>query len=112
MRSHLHVRRADGVAEATLVGCPRFSAENGESIRGELLGLADEIGGARMVLDLGGVEYLSSTGLTVLLVLKKKLEAASARLTLSNLTPQVKELFSATHLGRFFDILERRPATA
>jgi anti-anti-sigma factor len=68
-------------------------------------------GGARDVLvDLGGVEYISSAGLRVLLVLAKRLRAERGRLVLCGLTPPVRQVFELAGFVPLFTIDPSREA--
>ena len=52
-----------------------------------------DTGERRFVIDMGGVEYISSAGLRVLLLLAKKLRAARGDLVLCALGPTVRQVF-------------------
>lgn len=58
----------------------------------------------QVVLDLSGVEYISSGGLRILLMLSKALTRTSARLKLCNLSPFVAEVFEISNFVSIFDI--------
>jgi anti-sigma B factor antagonist len=60
--------------------------------------------GMRLVLDFGGVEYLSSAALGRLINLKKKVEAARGKLTIRDLHPDLREVFRITRLDQVFEI--------
>ena len=62
--------------------------------------------GGPLLLDLGKVEYISSAGFRVLLLLARQAKNAGSRFALCALTPKVKQLFD---LGGFLDLL---PITA
>ena len=52
-----------------------------------------DTGERHLVIDLGGIEYISSAGLRVLLILAKKLKAAGGDLVLCALGPAVRQVF-------------------
>ncbi len=56
------------------------------------------------VVDLAAVTVMDSCGLSVLISLKKMLEAESARIRLSSLSPMIVRLFSITKLDKAFEI--------
>jgi anti-sigma B factor antagonist len=60
--------------------------------------------GQRMVIDLGGVEYLASSVLGKLINLKKRLGAGGGRLSLQHVHPDLVEVFRITRLDRVFDL--------
>ena len=55
-----------------------------------------------VVLDLGGVQYISSTGLRSLLVIGKELQERGGVLRLANLTPTVGQLFEQSRFCSLF----------
>jgi anti-sigma B factor antagonist len=57
-----------------------------------------------IVLDLGGVEYVSSVGLRVLLTTLKKVRPQRGDMKLVSLQPFVKEVFEITGFTRLFSI--------
>lgn len=61
-------------------------------------------GETRFVIDLARVEYISSAGLRVLLLLAKQLKARSGRLALSSLGPAVRQVFELAGLLPLFAI--------
>jgi anti-sigma B factor antagonist len=60
-----------------------------------------------LVLDLAGVEYISSMGLRVLMVAAKQMRARSARTAVTELRPVVKEIFD---IARFNHVTEVFPS--
>src|SRR5262245_27065761 len=73
-------------------------------IHDPLLALAEEPGGSDLLLDFGNVAYVSSKALGTLVSLHKRLLARGRRLTVSNLSAQVHEVFVVTGLDRFLDL--------
>lgn len=57
-----------------------------------------------LLLDLGGLQYVSSAGLRVLLKAAKAARAAKTSLALSGLTPQVREVFDVSGFSSIFQI--------
>jgi len=55
-----------------------------------------------LVVDLSGVEYISSAGLRSFLVVGKKLKAANGTLSLSGLQGMVKEVFEMSGFATLF----------
>lgn len=64
-------------------------------------------GTAALVLDLSGVDYISSMGLRVLMVAAKQLRPRSMRIAVAALTPVVKEIFD---IARFNHVTEVFPS--
>jgi len=64
----------------------------------------------RVIVDLGGVEYISSGGLRVIIMLAKALEKTDGALRLCAMNPFVSEVFELTNLGRRYTICDTRDA--
>lgn len=75
------------------------------SIRASLTTIVENGGEARVIIDLGNVEYVCSSFLGVLISLHKKLAAAGRGLEIRNLRPLVHEVFAVSGLDRFLDLL-------
>jgi len=59
---------------------------------------------SRYVVDFSGVEYISSGGLRVVLMLSRTLAKTSAKLKLCGLNPFVAEVFEISRFSELFDI--------
>ena len=70
----------------------------------ELLSLADQQEGARILINMENVRFLSSSAINKLIVLEKRLSGNGGELKLSNLSPAVEEVFNITQLNSVFDI--------
>ena len=58
----------------------------------------------RLVVDLSGVEYVSSAGLRVFLMLARKVKAGGGRLALCALPPSVKQVFDLAGFTTLFTV--------
>ena len=104
---HLQVRTVDGVAVARLVDAEILFAEAAVHALGdELDDLVVRQGQTRLVLDLGGVRYMSSAMLAKLVALEQKARQAGGRLRLCGVGPTVRDILGVSHLDRVFDIDE------
>ena len=65
--------------------------------------------GGVLVLDLAGLDYVSSAGLRVLLKAAKEARAAGSRFALAGLRPAVREVFE---VSGFFAVLTAYPTRA
>ena len=61
-------------------------------------------GTPHIVVDLSKLEYISSAGLRVLLVVAKKIQQAQGKLVLFGLVPNVREVFSISGFDKIFSI--------
>ncbi len=71
-----------------------------ESRLNEMLGE----GVLKMIIDFEKLEYLSSSGLRVIIAVEKKLKDRDGKLVLSNMSPPVENLFNITRLYDLFTI--------
>ena len=65
-------------------------------------------GGEGLVLDLSGVDYISSAGLLALMLASKQVTAQGGTLVIAGLQPFVKEVFE---VSRFSTLLDIAPST-
>jgi anti-sigma B factor antagonist len=77
---------------------------NIQEIGQELFDLVEKEGRRKLLLNFGSVDFLSSAALGKLITLDKKSKAAGAQLKLSNIRPEIYEVFLLTHLYKLFDI--------
>jgi anti-anti-sigma factor len=63
-------------------------------------------GESAFIVDLGGLEYMSSAGLRSILVVGKKLKAAGGNISFASLMPDVAHLFSISGFGAMFPVHE------
>ena len=74
------------------------------------LSAAIESGKTAMVLDMSGVEFIDSTGLSVLLNGLRLVTQMHGRMAIVCANPTVLRLFEITSLDETFDIFDDRPA--
>ena len=65
-----------------------------------------ESGERRLVLDLGGLSYVSSVGLRVLMVTAKRMKSVQGKLAVCSLQPSVKEVFEIAGFLTIFRVFE------
>lgn len=70
----------------------------------ELLSLIDEDDSESVVINFENVSFFSSAAINKLIVLEKRVRAKGGQIKLSNLRPEVRDLFSYTNLDKVFDI--------
>jgi anti-sigma B factor antagonist len=58
----------------------------------------------RLVIDLGTVAFLTSTGIGAMIAVHKKVQAGGGTLKLCGLNPNIHSLFTITQVDRLFDI--------
>lgn len=75
-----------------------------EQVRTQLLEAAAGLQGQDLHVDLGRLEYLSSSGLGLFLGLHREVRAAGGRLSLHNVRGVVYEVFAVTRLTTVLDV--------
>ncbi|MCE9547851.1 MAG: STAS domain-containing protein, partial [Planctomycetia bacterium] len=70
----------------------------------ELFHLVEEEQRKKLLLNFSNVEFLSSAALGKLITLDKKVKKVGGQLKLSNIRPEIYEVFAITRLNRLFDI--------
>jgi anti-anti-sigma factor len=61
-------------------------------------------GAPHLAIDLAGLQYISSAGLRVLLVVAKKVQQAKGKMVLFGLVPNVREVFAVSGFDKIFAI--------
>lgn len=103
--THRRLPRVDVLA---LAG--RMQAPEAEQLKAELNRLLDA-GQARLILDLGGLNYMSSPGLRVMIEARRRAQSMRASggngdLRLANAAPFVKEILAQTGFTSYFPIYD------
>ena len=62
--------------------------------------------GCALVLNFGGVEYVSSVGLRVLMLAAKQVKAQNGRIVIAALTPLVSEVFQISRFDLVFSMYD------
>ncbi|MEL7499081.1 MAG: STAS domain-containing protein [Planctomycetota bacterium] len=70
----------------------------------ELLSLLEQDEQDNVVINFENVSFFSSAAINKLIVLEKRVRARGGQIRLSNLRPEVRDLFSYTNLDSVFDI--------
>jgi anti-sigma B factor antagonist len=72
----------------------------------ELNSLVVDKPGVKLLLSFEEVEHLSSAALGMLITLNKRVAEQSGKLALSDISPQIYEVFKITRLNKVFDIYD------
>ena len=110
MRLELKQARIEDVVAVTVSG--RVDHANAEQFRTALWpSLAScAASGDRLVLDLSGLEYISSAGLRVLMLASRDVKSREGTLMVCGLQPIVKEIFEISRFNIVFNVLPDRSA--
>ena len=84
----------------------RLDQDTCEAFRGELVPHVDTAArdNAALILDLSGVEYVSSAGLRCFVIASRRMKAAKGRILVADLQPMVAEIFEISHFDALMDV--------
>lgn len=86
----------------------RLDSANAANVEQDLLGrLAQESGG--VVIDFARLDYISSAGLRIVLVVAKRMKQAGRKLVLTGFQPNIRDVFE---ISGFLNILDVAPSRA
>ena len=80
-----------------------------QELGSELFALVELDNRKSILLNFTGVEFLSSAALGKLITLDRKVKAHKGRLKMSNIRPEIFEVFQITKLNKVFDIRQDEP---
>ena len=102
--AHLTVSTKDGVQIVEFSARKILEELSIRSIEEQLFALVDSQEGIKLLLNFKRVEHLSSAALGMLINLDKQVAARKGKLILSEIRPQIYEVFKITRLNRLFKI--------
>ncbi len=93
-------------AARVLAPSGRLDHDNCEAFRGELAAHVDACAraGKAIVLDLSGLEYVSSAGLRCFMLAAKQAKAQGGRVLLAAMQPVVREIFQISRFDLVFEL--------
>ena len=100
----LDIEEIGDITVASFVDKKILDESNIQIIGDQLFALLDEDHRKKIVLDFSAVEYLSSAAMGKLITLDIKVKAASGKLRLCCIRPDIHEIFEITRLNKIFDI--------
>lgn len=102
--TYLTVKKTGDVSIVHFVDSKILDELSISAIGDELTTLVNERAPAKVLLSFKNVEHLSSAALGMLIKLNKEVSDGGGRLKLSDITPQIFEVFKITRLNKMFDI--------
>ena len=85
----------------------RLDSANASAVEQQLLGkLAEGSGG--VVIDFSRLDYISSAGLRIVLVVAKRMKQAGRRLVLTGFQPNIKDVFEISGFLNILDVAATR----
>ena len=103
---YFDVRDADGTAIATFCEGPLNEEENIDQLGQSLFGLVEQKGFRQVVVDLARVSFVTSSVLSKLITLHRKLNRVEGRLLLCGLQETVQRVMQRSNLLEYFDVFE------
>lgn len=100
----LEVSEVGAVTVVRFVDRKILDAANIQELGDELFGLVEQDNRKNLLLNFSNVEFMSSAALNKLIVLNKKVQSAGGKMRLSNLRPEIYDVFVITRLNTVFDI--------
>ena len=98
-------KQLDGIVMLSLAG--RLDAVTSADADREFSSALDS-GKDRLLINLAQLEYISSAGLRVLLVVAKRIQQRGGKISLNGLTAGVKEVFEISGFSSIFKIFDRQ----
>jgi anti-anti-sigma factor len=95
---------ATGVVEIRVLASEVVDEQAIQRLGDEVAALAGQAGVKKLLLDLRDVRFLSSRGLSAVLLLHRKLNASDATLIVLVERPEILELFGLTHLDQILNV--------
>src|SRR5262249_30992621 len=103
---HFEVAEVGDVTVVRLTDRKVVDEANIQELGRELFSLVEEEQRKNLLLNFSAVGFLSSSALGKLITLDKKVEAHGGKLKLSNIRPEIYEVFAITKLNKLFEIRE------
>ncbi len=101
---HFHENRFADVVVMSPTG--RLDQDTSNVFQEQILNLISRENAAspRIVLNMGGIEYVSSVGLRALMIVAKQCQGGNGSLALAGLTPEVVEIFDISRFDLIIDV--------
>jgi len=102
--ARLRGRKEDEVVHVEFVDRNILDEANIQRIGEEILALIETESEPRLVISFSNVDHLSSAALGTLITIHNKVKSKGGSLRLSNIDPQIYEVFVITKLNKLFEI--------
>lgn len=102
--ARLRVRKEKGIIFVEFVDRNILDEANIQQIGDEIGALIDAEASPKLVISFANVDHLSSAALGTLITIHNKMKAKQGQLRLSDIDPQIHEVFVITKLNKLFEI--------
>jgi anti-sigma B factor antagonist len=104
--SRLRVRKDDQVTRIEFIDRNILDEANIQAIGDEISGIIDSDEAPKLLISFTNVDHLSSAALGTLITINNKIRNRGGQLRLSDIDPQIHEVFVITKLNKLFQIHE------
>lgn len=104
--SRLKIKRDGGVIEVQFRDRNILDEANIQQIGEEIKALIDAEAKPKLLINFTDVDHLSSAALGTLITINNRVRALQGQLRLSNIDPQIYQVFVITKLNKLFEIHE------
>ncbi|RLP72669.1 anti-sigma factor antagonist [Xanthobacter tagetidis] len=99
----MHIDREQWGGDVLLKVVGRLDTPNAKPFEASLMEVVAQTAGG-IIVNLSGVDYVSSSGLRALLVAGKAMRTGKRKLALTSLQPQIREVFDISGFSSLFEI--------
>lgn len=99
----ISAREVNGVTVFNMSG--RLDANTVEDVEGKITAAIDD-GATKLILNMEGMDYISSVGLRVLVMAAKRISQTQGGLALCTIQDQVKEIFDLAGFSAFLKMFD------
>jgi len=104
--SRLRIRKEDGITRVEFIDRNILDEANIQQIGEEISSVIDRETSPKLLISFANVEHLSSAALGTLITINTKIKNRGGQLRLSDIDPQIYEVFVITRLNNLFQIHE------
>jgi anti-sigma B factor antagonist len=102
----LPIVEKDGVLVVTLGETAALIEGHAANVRQSVYSALEGRPEPQVVIDLSAIDYITSTGIALLIGTKRRVEARSGRLIIAGLQPEIAHLFAVMKLAQLFEIAD------
>jgi anti-sigma B factor antagonist len=102
--SRIRVKRFDDITQVEFIDRNILDEANIQIIGDEIAALVDGSPSPKLIISFANVEHLSSAALGTLITINNRVRSRQGQLRLSNIDPQIYEVFAITRLNKLFQI--------
>ncbi len=104
--SRLKVSKINNVTQVEFIDRNILDEANIQAISDEISGIIEQASNPQLLINFANVDHLSSAALGALITINNKTNDKNGTLRLTNIDPQIYEVFVITRLNKLFNIHE------